>query len=77
MLIIFRFQFSLYQHAVAIRKEVILFFDGFLVGVQNVLATGERAYEHDERAFGRVEIREHLVHALETVAGIHEDVRRA
>ena len=56
---------------------MILFLYGFLVGVQNVLATCECAYQHNQRAFRCVEVREHLVYALELVPRIHEDMCRA
>ena len=48
--------------------------DGFLVGVQDVLASGECAYKHNQCAFRGVEICEHLIDDFEFVARIHKNV---
>ena len=61
-----------YEHCVAVAEEPVAVFYCVPVGVQNVLASGECAYQHNQCAFRCVEICEHLVNYFEPVARIHK-----
>ena len=61
-----------YEHGIAVAEEPVAVFYCGPVGVQNVLASGECAYQHNQCAFRCVEICEHLVNYFEPVARIHK-----
>lgn len=68
------FKFLSYEHCVAVAEKSVALLDCFLVGAENVLAAGKCADQHNQCAFRRVEICEHLVDDFEFVAWIHKNV---
>lgn len=65
------------EHAVAVGVEAVFFADGLVVGFEDEFAGGEGADEHEEGAFGEVEVGEEGVDDVELVGRVDEDVGAA
>ena len=65
------------KHGVAEGEEAVALPHGLGVGVQDVLAPGKGADQHDQGALRQVEVGHQGVHALEPVSRVDEDVRPA
>ena len=48
---------------------------GVFIGIEDVLASGESRDKHQKRAFGSVEVGQHLIHDPELESGSDEEVR--
>ena len=64
-------------HTIPEGEKAITFLNGGAVGVHNVVIARKRRDQHDQRAFGEMEIGHKSVEHLELIAGVDEDVRKA
>ena len=70
-----RLKHTLQQHGIAIAEEAVTLGDGVLVQGHDVLVAGKGAYQHQQGAFGQVEIGQQHVHHLELESRGDEDAR--
>jgi hypothetical protein len=62
------------EHAVAVGIEAVAFTDCLVVGLQDELAIGKGADEHEEGAFGQMKVGEEGIDHLELVGWVDENV---
>ena len=65
------------QHRIAKAEEAVLLFHSDFVSSHGLFIAVKRRYQHDEGAFGQVEVGDEAVDAVELDAGIQEDGRVA
>lgn len=61
------------EHAIAVAVEAVFLADGLVVGFEDEFAASEGADEHDEGAFGEVEIGEEGADDVEGAGWVEED----
>jgi hypothetical protein len=62
------------EHAVAVGEEAVFLLDGVAVGGEGEVCAGEGGDEEQERGLGEMEVGEDAVDALESEAGVDEEI---
>ena len=65
------------KHRISKREKPIAVFDGNFICVEDMLPSGQRRDEHDERALREVKIRDECIQAFELITGVDENIRPA